>query len=82
MTGMFTRLVAEIKFIRLYTCTRCGAQATGDTERMSVDKSGVTEFTLNAASLRPNPHHMPVEWGSFTDGIRCPKCIATPPEAV
>lgn len=72
--AVFTRLVAEVKFLRLYTCTRCGAQAQGDTERISVDQSHVTEFTLDARTLRQNPHHMPVGWASYTDGIRCPDC--------
>lgn len=71
---MFTRLVAEVKFLQLYTCSRCGAQAQGDTERISVDQSNVTSFTLDAATLRQNPHHMPVGWASYTSGIRCSNC--------
>lgn len=73
---MFTRIVAEVKFLRMYTCTRCGKQQQGGTERVSIDTAYVPELRLTAASIRPNPHHMPVEWASYTDGIRCPECKA------
>lgn len=72
--SMFIRLVAEVKLLRMYTCVQCGAQAQGDTERISVDQSHVPSFTLDAATLRQNPHHMPVGWASYTSGIRCPDC--------
>ena len=74
MTTMFTRLVAEVKFLWLYTCCRCSVQAQGSTERISIDQTNVTELKLDARTLRPNPHHMPVGWASYTDGIRCPNC--------
>jgi DNA-directed RNA polymerase subunit RPC12/RpoP len=71
---MFTRIVAEIKFLRMYTCVRCGKQQQGDTERMSIDAGYVPDITVSAARIPLNPHHMPVEWASYTDGIRCPEC--------
>lgn len=71
---MFTRIVAEVKFLRMYTCTRCGRQQQGDTERMSIDQTHVQDLVLSSSAIRLNPHHMPVEWASYTDGIRCPEC--------
>jgi DNA-directed RNA polymerase subunit RPC12/RpoP len=70
----FTRIVVEVKFLRLYTCTRCGRQQQGDTERMSIDRTHVAEVVLSAAALRPIPQHMPVGWASYLDGIRCSEC--------
>jgi DNA-directed RNA polymerase subunit RPC12/RpoP len=72
---LFTRLVASVKFLRMYRCSRCGCQQQGGTERMEVDESDVCELHLRADAIRPNPHHMPVGWGSFSDGIRCPSCL-------
>ena len=72
--ALFTRLAAEVKFLRLYTCVRCGAQEQGETERMSVDQRFVSGLHINASDIRPNPTHMPVGWASYTEGIRCPRC--------
>lgn len=72
--ALFTRLVAEIKFLRLYTCIDCGAQEQGETERMSIDQRCVSGLNLNASELRPSPAGMPVGWASYLEGMRCPKC--------
>ena len=72
---LFTRLVASVKFLRMYSCSRCGHQQQGTTEHLEVDESDVRELHLRADRIRPNPHHMPVGWGSFSDGIRCPSCL-------
>lgn len=71
---MFTRVVAEVKFLRMYTCTSCRKQLSGSTERMSIDVRDVHEVALVATRIRPDPHHMPVGWGSYTQGIYCSEC--------
>lgn len=77
---MFTRLVIEAKFLRLYTCHRCGNRQQGTTEHRSIDAENIGAYTLDADLLSRRPQNMPVGWGSYHDDhmyivFRCPKCI-------
>ena len=72
---MFTRLVIEAKFRRMYTCASCNRQQEGDTESMSIDRTHTSGVKIKADAIRPNPHRMPVGWASFLSGIRCAGCL-------
>lgn len=77
---MFTRLVIEARFLRMYTCHRCGVQQQGTTECLSVDTGGIQRYTLDADTLQRSPHQMPVGWGGYHDPevrtvFRCAACI-------
>ncbi len=71
---MFTRFVAEVKFLRLYTCADCGRQQQGDTERVAVDQHDVGSVVFTATQIPLNPQCMPVGWVSYSEGIYCSEC--------
>jgi len=75
MSNTFTRIVAEIKFLRMYTCVKCGAMGQGDTERMEIDCGNPIDIFHRLVNYPPRPQHMPVGWSSYTYGIKCPLCI-------
>lgn len=65
----------QLKYVPLYTCVRCGASEFGATNSVDIKGEDINDIPQRIASLRPTAHDMPVLWGSFLDGIRCPECV-------
>lgn len=60
-------LHGEVRYRRTYTCHLCGSRGLGDTR--TIDISMVENAPLS-------PHAMPVGWGSYLEGFRCPECLS------
>ncbi len=72
---MFTRLVIEARFLRLYRCSKCGSEAQGTTERVELDVQAVQSYTLDSRVIPQKAVDMPVGWASYYGSdFRCPKC--------
>lgn len=70
-----TRIVAKIKYLPVYTCSVCKTKAAGGTARVEVDVADTEELKYMVDRMTPSPHQMPIGWGSYSDGFRCPAHI-------
>lgn len=65
------RIVAEVRFITVYTCSVCGTQKVGDTKRVTFDGGSSAELKAFVDGQPQCSHQMPVGWGydgKFTCG--------------
>lgn len=70
------RMTGELKLLAVWTCA-CGATATGQTERFSVDGEGLDEALAQIKAKQPK--EFPYGWASFwtEEGTKykCPACL-------
>lgn len=81
----FARIVAEIKFLRLWECGGCGREAKGSTESMSFDHSDPDAIAPGLKKIQPRAQSMPDGWASYyatkRDFFLCQTCVPKHAEA-
>lgn len=77
----FQMIHAKVKYKTIYRCSICAVNGTGDTVIAELD--AITADQL-AAELQDQPQtasHMPIGWGNYLSGFRCPACRKGNPDS-
>jgi hypothetical protein len=69
-----TRVTARVRYLPIYTCTRCGALQQATTAGGEYDCGSIDEFVEQLRAQRLRAHDMPVGWASYAWGFACSGC--------
>ncbi len=73
-----SRVVAEVKFLPIYNCSKCGHKEQGTTQRTQIDTFGLSEMINQLETTTLSPNNMPIGWSSNYSPkgtcFRCQKC--------
>jgi hypothetical protein len=72
-----TRMHAVITYRTMYTCTKCGVCQEGDKTTVETDNPQTIGSIADGVQVQ-SPSHMPIGWGRFDEGFRCPTCVGWP----
>ena len=61
---------------------KCGSTALGETQKLEfLGHATLRSIQLSIKQISP-ARYMPVGWGNYTEGLRCPKCTGASHETV